>query len=703
MVKQHNALRMTALAGLLWGAGLLNANAMTLGNQTVRSGAGQPLQADIQVTDVTPDEANGLSVSLAPQEVFNLTGVSYAPALADLRLGLTKVGPSHYVIHVSTRQPVASPFLDLVIVLDWRSGRQTSPYTLLINQSAEQTRRGSAAIVAPSAAPSETGATPRGTRPSGATAGQEGKRYVVERGDTLSELAAQFASEVPGVTSAQMMAALYNANRGAFIDGNSNLLKAGATLQLPSSGAVQAVSPQAASRFVAESRAQFQAYRARLAESATKQRPQTAGRSAGGTIEKQAPAAAPAASGDELTLSRPEQGLKAGNTAEDSIARDKAIAEAKGRVQALEKNVGELQKLLALKKQQAAQQATAQSGASASAAAAAGEAASSAAASEPTASQPTAAPAVASQAPAAVAGAHQKKGAPALSWDALKRNPYLWPGVALLVLLLAILWFMTRRRAQPETPVGQEGPYDAGDDGSHGATADATAGGDTDKTMNERIAQRMEKVSSEKDVALAAGALSAGAALERLVAETEKAPRPTPPTMPVNGVAQMVGDIDLSLPGHADELVRTEAHTDKPIVSPDEAPWGTVNFTMAPVGDVAATASSPVAPDDSQVLHDESATPFAAPEHEEAPSLKPLSFDLSGFDLDLKGASEGDAAQSSPAHAPLADTIQTKLELANAYLAIGDKAGARELLEEVLRDGDAAAQAEARKRMAALG
>ncbi|TAL55216.1 FimV/HubP family polar landmark protein [Pandoraea sp.] len=700
MVKQRNALRMTALAALLWGAGLLSANAMTLGNQTVRSGAGQPLQADIQVTDVTPAEASGLSVSLAPREVFNLTGVNYAPALADLKLGLTQTGPGHYVIHVSTSQPVASPFLDLVIVLDWRSGRQTSPYTLLINKSAEQSRGRGAAIVAPTA-PSETGAVAQSAGSSAATARQAGKRYVVERGDTLSDLAAKFASEVPGVTSAQMMAALYNANRGAFIGGNSNLLKAGAALQLPPDGAVQAVSPQAASRFVAESRAQFQAYRARLAESAAKQHTQAAGRSAGGTIEKQAPAVAPTASGDELTLSRPEHGLKAGNTPEDRIAREKAIDEAKGRVQALEKNVGELQKLLALKKKQAAEQADAQSGASA--AAAGGAAASSAMASQPAASLSTAVPAAASQAPASVVAAREKKGAPALPWYALKRNPYLWPGAALLVLLLAILWFMTRRRAQPQAPVGQEGPYDAGGDDSHAAHADAVADGDTHKTMNERITQRMESVSSESKVALAAGALSAGAALERLVAETEKAPRPAPPSVQVNGVAQLVGDIDLSLPGHADESVRTEAHTDKPIVSPDEAPWGTVNFTMAPAGDAAAAPPSPVSPDDAHALRDEPATPFAGPEHEEAQSLKPLSFDLSGFDLDLKGASESDAIQAGPAHAPLADTIQTKLELANAYLAIGDKAGARELLEEVLRDGDAAAQSEARKRMVTLG
>jgi pilus assembly protein FimV len=46
--------------------------------------------------------------------------------------------------------------------------------------------------------------------------------------------------------------------------------------------------------------------------------------------------------------------------------------------------------------------------------------------------------------------------------------------------------------------------------------------------------------------------------------------------------------------------------------------------------------------------------------------------------------------------------MATKLDLAIAYRDIGDKDGARELLEEVLKDGDAAQVGKARELMSAL-
>ena len=48
------------------------------------------------------------------------------------------------------------------------------------------------------------------------------------------------------------------------------------------------------------------------------------------------------------------------------------------------------------------------------------------------------------------------------------------------------------------------------------------------------------------------------------------------------------------------------------------------------------------------------------------------------------------------------DEVDTKLELARAYDDMGDKEGALELLEEVVRDGSAEQQAAARDMIARL-
>ena len=61
--------------------------------------------------------------------------------------------------------------------------------------------------------------------------GSGGGQVTVQRGDTLAQIAR--ANAVQGVSSQQMMMALLNANQSSFIDGNVNLVKAGAILRIP--------------------------------------------------------------------------------------------------------------------------------------------------------------------------------------------------------------------------------------------------------------------------------------------------------------------------------------------------------------------------------------------------------------------------------------------------------------------------------------
>jgi len=80
------------------------------------------------------------------------------------------------------------------------------------------------------------------------------------------------------------------------------------------------------------------------------------------------------------------------------------------------------------------------------------------------------------------------------------------------------------------------------------------------------------------------------------------------------------------------------------------------------------------------------------------PMVAPLEFNLAGMNLDLDSAIHAPAASAAPAAPAIADTassatanpeMATKLDLAVAYKEIGDKEGARELLEEVLKGGSA--------------
>jgi pilus assembly protein FimV len=77
------------------------------------------------------------------------------------------------------------------------------------------------------------------------------------------------------------------------------------------------------------------------------------------------------------------------------------------------------------------------------------------------------------------------------------------------------------------------------------------------------------------------------------------------------------------------------------------------------------------------------------------------SMDLSSISLDLGSAGEPGGSTSS--NDPKWQEVATKLDLAKAYEEMGDKDGARELLGEVMKDGDASQKGQAQQILSKLG
>ncbi len=77
--------------------------------------------------------------------------------------------------------------------------------------------------------------------------------------------------------------------------------------------------------------------------------------------------------------------------------------------------------------------------------------------------------------------------------------------------------------------------------------------------------------------------------------------------------------------------------------------------------------------------------------------------DLSAISLDLGIPGEAAPPAGEAQADPKWQEVATKLDLAKAYEEMGDKDGARELLNEVLREGDAAQQGQANQLLAKLG
>ena len=373
-----------ALSGLaiatacLWG---LNAQALGLGRLTVQSALGEPLRAEIDVTSLTPEEAGTLTLRVASPDAYRAAGVDYNTVLPGTRVQLMKRQDGRSYLRVTSDRAVVEPFVDVILEMNWASGRLVREYTLLLDPPS--TPRNMAAAPAPSVAPaisaapapapvqpaprvvqaapssSNAGAAPSPERraapkpetpapaakaaavpaPAAAAAGDQ---YRVRPGDSLSRIAKSVQPQ--SVSLDQMLVALFRGNPNAFVDNNMNRLKAGEVLTIPSAETAQQVNGPEAREVIRAQSADFAAYRQQLASGVTTQKTEEPARQAKGSVQasvqdsKQAAAPAP----DKLTLS---QGAVKASAPEAAVSKETEKKDAATRVAELSRNVAELKQL----------------------------------------------------------------------------------------------------------------------------------------------------------------------------------------------------------------------------------------------------------------------------------------------------------------------------------------------------------------------
>ncbi len=373
--------RLGALASavaLLTGLASFQAHALGLGRITVQSALGEPLRAEIDIAEISAEEAASLRAGVAPAEAFKASGLEYTNTLADLRVSLEKRANGRSFLRLSSNRPVSEPFVDLVLEANWSSGRVVRDYTMLFDppnlrqpgtissaavapvapvlsrppapaaapvQSAPYSppvRATAAAPVAPAARPAPVArAVPVKPEPAARPAAS-GQQVTVKSGETAGRIASQY--KPANVSLDQMLVALLRSNPEAFIGGNVNRIKSGAVLDIPDAEqAAAAASPEASRTIVAQAR-DFNDFRRKFAQSVPAAQVGAANRQAGGQVQakvedKTTATVVP----DKLTLSKGAVQGKA--AAEEKIVKDRQAQEASARVAELSKNIGDLNKL----------------------------------------------------------------------------------------------------------------------------------------------------------------------------------------------------------------------------------------------------------------------------------------------------------------------------------------------------------------------
>ncbi len=365
-----------------------SAMALGLGDIRVLSKPGQPLLAEIPVISADPSELENLRVALASPATFARVGLEPPSGLvSELQFELTRNAQGRAVVRVSSQAPVATPALNFLIEADWGQGRLVREYSALVDAPNSAAAVAEPEIVAPAGAMSnaiirepapetaavaapprraEPAAAPRPAAPRAAPAAPAAPvaadgSVTVQRGQTLSQIAGSLARE-QGVNRDQAMIALLRANPEAFIRGNVNLLKQGAVLRTPGADGVAQIDAQQAAAIVREHTAQWRQSRTAIPQPADS-----------GVAAAPAPATAPPASRQGARLEIAPAVAAAGTTAgtttgtaagtegdmlaneqlrqakEDVATRDAEIQELRERVAELEKLKAQQQSLITMK------------------------------------------------------------------------------------------------------------------------------------------------------------------------------------------------------------------------------------------------------------------------------------------------------------------------------------------------------------------
>lgn len=229
--------------------------ALGLGEIKLNSNLNEPLDAEITLLSVRGETPEQIIAMLGSTDDFNRSGIDRLYFLTRIRFEPVSVSPNKMVIHLTTEDAVKEPFLNFLVSLEWPNGKLLREYTLLLDPPIfEETP---APTVTPVQTPrrSQPTTTSRPTprpQPTYSEPAYDGEIYgPTDSNDTLWGIASKVK---PGraISIHRAMVAIYEENPQAFMGGNINRLKRGAELRIPDQSTFEQVSQQEALRLIRE-------------------------------------------------------------------------------------------------------------------------------------------------------------------------------------------------------------------------------------------------------------------------------------------------------------------------------------------------------------------------------------------------------------------------------------------------------------------
>lgn len=219
--------------------------AQSLGELTLQSSGGQPLNARIIMLDTAGLELGDISVQLASAADFNRFDLARSPALESLVFDIESEGSDGPVLRLRSPGIINEPVISLVLDLRWPAGRVLTEYSIRL----EPAEPGSQSLASTSMSPlgsiyepvevfqpvqasAGDSTAPISSAAPLTTAMANASTITVNAGDTLWEIALRVRPDT-SVSVQQTMLALQRLNPDAFINNNINLVRRDEVLRVP--------------------------------------------------------------------------------------------------------------------------------------------------------------------------------------------------------------------------------------------------------------------------------------------------------------------------------------------------------------------------------------------------------------------------------------------------------------------------------------
>ena len=100
-----------------------NAHALQLGQPLIQSQLGEPLKLEVQISDLSAQEAQDFAASLANSSVYQAAKINRVNGLDNMRVTLTKKADDVYMLQLVGAEPLVDSYVDLLMEFKWASGR----------------------------------------------------------------------------------------------------------------------------------------------------------------------------------------------------------------------------------------------------------------------------------------------------------------------------------------------------------------------------------------------------------------------------------------------------------------------------------------------------------------------------------------------------------------------------------------------------